>query len=217
MICEEAPTYTDDSPANHTDYSITYCWECEMSIDSLEKYRQRISNLIENEKLRTCGEKSSGIYSANHKKRFAITVNECKKYVPNRKSNVLDIGRSNLTSLLSDYYYDVFSLGFDIKYDSGGHRENIIVEDVPHIVFDLNHSKDVDKWPKYPDKFDLIVFCETLEHISSAPEFILLMFKYLLKPNGIIIISTPNASSFHKRIMLLLKICDSQPFRIIMV
>ena len=174
-----------------------------MSKDLLIKYKKIIGELVENENLRTCGRKTVDLYAEHHKKRFSTTFNTCKKYIPNRKSNILDIGRSNLTSLLSDYYENVFSLGFDMKLDLGGHRENVTIKDVPHIVFDLNHSNDVDKWPNYPDKFDLIVFCETLEHISSAPEFILLMFKYLLKPNGKLILTTPNAVSFHKRVILL--------------
>ncbi len=168
-----------------------------------ENFKLKINELIENERSRTCGKERSDVYAKNHKKRFHITLDICKKYVPDRNSRVLDIGRSNLTVLLSNYYNNVSSLGFNIKEDDGGHRENIEIRNVPHIVYNLNESKNITSWPDYPENFDLIVFCETLEHIYTAPEYILLMFKYLLKPRGLIILTTPNAVSFHKRIILL--------------
>lgn len=38
-----------------------------------------------------------------------------------------------------------------------------------------------------------------IEHLHEAPEYSLLFFKYLLKPDGLLICSTPNAAALHKR------------------
>jgi 2-polyprenyl-3-methyl-5-hydroxy-6-metoxy-1,4-benzoquinol methylase len=172
-------------------------------MESKEHFQQTISKWIEEERSWTCGQKSSDIYARNQDKRFQVTLDICKKHVPNQSAHVLDIGRSNLTNLLSQYYKDVSTLGFDLEKDDGGHRENIKIPNLPHIVYDLNESKNTGSWPNHPQVFDLIVFCETLEHLYTAPEYVLLMLKYLLSPTGIIVITTPNAVSFHKRVIYL--------------
>ena len=164
----------------------------------------KIEELIEIEKAKTCGSEASSIYSKRQKKRFATTFDICKKYVPDRHSRVLDIGRSNLTYMLSQYYSHVFTLGYDLTVDAGGHRETVQLGNVEHITYDLNESKNPETWPDYPNSFDLIVYCETLEHLTTPPEFSLLMLKYLLKPGGFIIVTTPNAVSIHKRIIILM-------------
>lgn len=172
-------------------------------MESREYYQQTIDKWIELERSWTCGKEVSDIYAKNHNKRFHLTLAICKRYVTDRDSKVLDIGKSNLTNLLSQYYKNVSTLGFDLEKDDGGHREIAKTPSLPHFVYDLNESSNVNSWPNYHKAFDLIVFCETLEHIYTAPEYVLLMLKYLLAPAGVIVITTPNAVSFHKRIIYL--------------
>jgi len=171
---------------------------------SKENFKLKINEFIRKERAWTCGTKMSDLYAKNHKKRFNITLDICKKYVPNRDSHVLDIGRSNLTGLLSDYYNHVSSLGFNQNKDDGGHRENVEIGNVPHIVYNLNESKNISSWPGYSETFNLIVFCETLEHLYTAPEYVMLMLKYMLSPQGYFLLTTPNAVSFHKRVITIL-------------
>ncbi|TVR70815.1 MAG: hypothetical protein EA408_10500, partial [Marinilabiliales bacterium] len=58
-------------------------------------------------------------------------------------------------------------------------------------------------YPDYPDHFDLIVYGDTIEHLYTAPELSLLMLSCMLKPGGIIIVTTPNAVSLRNRITML--------------
>jgi len=166
------------------------------------RIKQIIEQLVSNEKKWSCGIESRLNYNKISLTRFKKTLEICKQHVPNQNACVLDVGRSNLTKIITSYYETVYSLGFDLEKDKGGHREIDSLSNIPHIVFDLNNSDQVEKYPDYPNKFDLILFCETIEHLYIAPEFTLLMLSYLLKPNGIIIVTTPNAVSIKKRIKM---------------
>ena len=164
-------------------------------------YKDLIEKWIEEEKQKLCGIESKERYLQNHGKRFEYLSKLCQTLKPGKSTKILDIGRSDLSVLLSKYYSDVTTLGLDLEIDKGGHREREII-DLKHIVFDLNESKKVEKWTE--EKFDLIVYSEVIEHIYEAPEFSLLFFNYLLNSDGFIIITTPNAASLYRRLKLLL-------------
>ena len=173
-----------------------------------------INNLIEKEKSWSCGDESNINYSTISMPRFNKTLEICKRHVPDKNSIVLDIGRSNLTKEISKYYKTIYTLGFDITEDEGSHRETDLLPDIQHIVYNLNDSDNPDSYPEYSEKFDLILFCEVVEHLYIAPEFVLLMLSYLLKPSGTIIVTTPNAISIRKRIKLLFGIHPFEKFRL---
>ncbi len=164
-------------------------------------YKDMIANWIEEEKQKLCGNESKDRYLQNHGKRFEYLNNLCKTLNSDKSAKILDIGRSGLSVLLTKYYSNVTTLGLDLGIDKGGHRERETI-DLKHIVFDLNESKNVEKWTD--EKFDLIVYSEVIEHIYEAPEFSLLFLNYLLNPDGFIICTTPNAASLYRRLKLLL-------------
>jgi len=168
---------------------------------SKQFYEDLITKWIEEEKQKLCGIESKDRYLQNHGKRFEYLSKLCKTLNPDKSAKILDIGRSGLSVLLSKYYSYVTTLGLDLEIDEGGHRERETI-DLKHIVFDLNESKNVEKWAD--EKFDLIVYSEVIEHIYEAPEFSLLFLNYLLNPDGFIIITTPNAASLYRRLKLLL-------------
>lgn len=163
---------------------------------------QRLSQLLEAEKARTCGEVSRRNYSAVHKDRFADVLRLCQSYVPSPSARVLDVGRSELTAYLLRFYKNVHTLGLDPSIDDGGHREMSSIDTVPHITFDLLNSDNVSAWPQC-DRFDLIVFSEVIEHLSIAPEYVLAALKELLTAGGFLICTTPNAADIVKRIRLM--------------
>ncbi len=167
-------------------------------------YKKKIQSLIDTEKESTSSVGAQENYLRDHTNRFNATIELCKAAVPSKDANVLDIGRSYFTSMLAQQYNNVTSLGFPLDTDDGGHREKEESKQIGHINFDLTNSKDADSWPKPETKFDLIVYAETIEHIYIAPEFTLLMLRSLLAENGKLIITTPNATAFHKRIRLML-------------
>jgi len=95
----------------------------------------------------------------------------CKKLMPDVKTRVLDIGASQLTVLLKQYYGNVTTLGYPIAEDGGGQRTKEVVSlSLSHITCDLNDAERFEKWPDVKEKFDLIVFAETIEHLKIAPE-----------------------------------------------
>lgn len=163
-------------------------------------YYNLIDKWVEDEKKISCGKESQQHYMSEHKYHFNYLFNLCLSINLNKSAKILDIGRSQLSVLLSNYYNKVVTLGFDLEEDIGGHRE-IESSNIEHIVFDLNECKKVNLWPQ--EKFDIIVYSEVIEHLFEAPEYSLLFFKHLLNPGGFIICSTPNAASLYKRFKLL--------------
>jgi hypothetical protein len=160
-----------------------------------------LTQLLEAEKAKTCGQQSSQNYFEMHKVRFADILRLCRSQVPDASARVLDIGRSELTVYLLNHFQNVHTLGLNPSIDDGGHREVSKMDTVPHITFDLLDSHRTSDWPKQ-EAFDLIVFSEVIEHLSVAPEFIFAFLGSLLADDGILICTTPNAADLAKRIRL---------------
>jgi 2-polyprenyl-3-methyl-5-hydroxy-6-metoxy-1,4-benzoquinol methylase len=138
-------------------------------------------------------------YFAYHRERYAYVLAKCRAHKPDRATRVLDIGRSRLSNLLCEHYDHVVTMGFPL---SGYESANISPAPVEHIVFDLNTVRDAEQFGRR-DKFDLIVFGETIEHLTVAPELVLNFLRGLLAPSGLIVCQTPNAVALHKRIIML--------------
>ena len=166
-----------------------------------ENVEYRLDQLLESEKANTCGEQSRQNYFDMHQVRFADTLQLCRSYVPDPSARVLDIGRSELTAYLLNFYQNIHTLGLDTSIDDGGHREVSEMDNVPHITFDLLNSDTVSNWPDC-GPFDLIVFSEVIEHLCVAPEFALAALNSLLAEDGVLICTTPNAVDIAKRIRM---------------
>lgn len=164
------------------------------------KYKKIIESWIKAEKEQTCGVESSARYLEEHLPRFEYIFNRSIKLCPNKSISVLDVGRSNLSTMLTNYFHDVVTFGLSIQKDIGGHRE---IENVnlDHIIFDLNESRHVDKWPER--KFDLIIFSEVIEHLHEAPELVMLLLSSMLNNYGYLICTTPNFSFIRNRLSCL--------------
>lgn len=165
------------------------------------RLKGRLLQLMKVEKVHTSSDASRQYYVDLHKDRFADILRLCKFYVANPSARVLDVGRSELTAHLLEFYTNLTTLGLDLYADDGGHREASSMKAVPHITFDLLNSHRVDIWPEC-EPFGLIVFSEVLEHLSLAPEFVLALLNSLLADNGILICTTPNAADIAKRLRL---------------
>jgi hypothetical protein len=210
---------------------------------SRAEYARRIRELIEGEKESTSSSASAERYMRQHARRFDFTFDLCSRLLPDTEAVVCDVGRSSFTERLAARYAEVWSLGFGLEEDDGGHREpgsllkngdwlrarhhnpgEFASREVPvplfqqaadamgasrHILFNLNASRDVCAWPNVEVAFDLIVCAETIEHLYTPPEFTLLMLRSLLKPGGLLLVTTPNASGITRRIQLLF---GYQPF-----
>jgi glycosyltransferase involved in cell wall biosynthesis/SAM-dependent methyltransferase len=53
-----------------------------------------------------------------------------------------------------------------------------------------------DAFPYPDDKFDVVLFCEIIEHLLNDPVHALLEIRRVLKPGGILILTTPNVARF---------------------
>jgi 2-polyprenyl-3-methyl-5-hydroxy-6-metoxy-1,4-benzoquinol methylase len=174
--------------------------------DDRETAKALFANLQKNERQRTCGEEAALRYKNNHEHRFHKTLEICKQLVPNSYAHVLDVGPSYLTKLLAQEYAKVTTLGLDIANDDGGQRDDCTTSlSLPHITFELNTAQYPDRWPKVSQNFDLIVYAETIEHLTIAPEYSLVFLASLLAKDGILLVTTPNAVTIMKRFILLLK------------
>jgi SAM-dependent methyltransferase len=162
-----------------------------------------LTQLLETEKARTSSEESRREYRALQQARFADILRLCRTHVPNPSARVLDIGRSELTAYLLNFYQNIHTLGLDPAVDDGGHRELTRMDAVPHITFDLLNSHETSRWPDCAP-FDLIVFSEVIEHLWVAPEFVFAALSSLLADQGILICTTPNAADISKRLKLAL-------------
>jgi 2-polyprenyl-3-methyl-5-hydroxy-6-metoxy-1,4-benzoquinol methylase len=172
--------------------------------DPFAEYSERIRRLVDQEKERTSSPAATQVYAKNQARRFGMTYDLCCQLVPDTKAVVCDVGRSPFTERLSNRFAEVWSLGFPLETDDGGHRETNALRHVKHIEFDLNTSINVAGWPREKVRFDLIVCAETIEHLSTPPEFALMMLGSLLKPGGLLLVTTPNACGIARRLALLL-------------
>jgi SAM-dependent methyltransferase len=173
------------------------------SMSSREMVKHRLGQLVDTEKASTCGQASRLNYLDMHQARFADILRLCQSHVPDPLARVLDVGRSELTAYLLNYYNNIHTMGLDTSMDDGGHREVTEMDTVAHITFDLLNSHIPSSWPEC-ESFDLIVFSEVLEHLCVAPEFVFAALGSLLAEGGVLICSTPNAASFAKRVHLAL-------------
>src|SRR5207253_1554335 len=127
---------------------------------SFVDYSERIHRLVQDERQWTSSPAAAEVYSRFHARRFEITFRSCCELAPNPNSVVCDVGRGTFTERLAQRYAQVWSLGFALDADDGGHRGRGALPDVRHIPFDLNTSVNVESWPSEQVRFDLIVCAE---------------------------------------------------------
>jgi len=128
-------------------------------------------------------------------------------FIPNEfstNSKVLDIGilGGNFSILLKEIY-NCEIYGIDVKRDD---QSKLIKR---FKKYDINFTFcDVarQKLPFLTNYFDLVLFLEVLEHLITPhpPYFLFKEINRVMKPNGRLILSTPNVAELIKRIYLLI-------------
>jgi SAM-dependent methyltransferase len=173
--------------------------------DDLVEFKR---DLLEAERKRLSGHD----YVAYHRRRYEYVLGICAREVPDRRSRVLDVGPSPLSSALAGYYDDVTTLGFRTaswaQESEAGRREPR-----RHIDCDLNDVVSGTS-PDGAADYDLIVFSETIEHLHAAPELVMRLLRNLLVVGGLLLCQTPNAAALHKRTRLLFGIQPYERIRI---
>ncbi len=69
-----------------------------------------------------------------------------------------------------------------------------------------------EKVPFAPETFDMVMIHHVLEHLHSSPRFLLNELLSLVKPEGFLFITVPNAVNARKRISVLLGRMNYPPF-----
>jgi hypothetical protein len=143
-------------------------------------------------------------YADYHTKRFEFLENkiiELSTEFGREKTEILEVGRGPFTNRLRKRFSKITTMGFPIQRSVIANIEST-PDSVPHLVFDLNETQSPEKWITVP-AFQIIIFAEVIEHLTTAPEHVLAFLRTCLTSTGVIICQTPNAASFHNRIKLL--------------
>lgn len=115
-----------------------------------------------------------------------------------RPVRVLDVGPAFQTIMFRRLWPElkIDTIGFpDEKFPpaQGEHRA----------IFDLNDSGDVDRWPVLPHSYDLVTYCEVVEHLYTSPVHSFRFLASCLADGGYLLVTTPNGIALHRRLRLL--------------
>ena len=144
-------------------------------------------------------------YLKEHFLRFLYTYS----ILPPGEGNLLEIGSNPyyMSLIIKNYTkYNLFCTNYFIGENSPGNRtqEMIHINKKKKIAFDFKHF-NIENYPfPFQDNFfDVVLFCEVIEHLANDPVTALLHIKRVLKPNGILILTTPNVCRMENIIKLI--------------
>lgn len=131
-------------------------------------------------------------------------ANTINKYL-NPGSKILDFGSGSCekTAIIQCLGYECTA--FDDLLD-GWHRENGNVKKIINFAneFNIDFKLAEDGYlPFRKEYFDMVMSHHVLEHFHDSPKDVLNDLCELLKPNGLLFITVPNAANIRKRIDLL--------------
>ena len=137
-------------------------------------------------------------YISTHQDRFIFITNIVNRYFSNISGNIniLDFGsHTGVLGVIFQYYgYNIRSIDLDLVIEDNiqTYKQN-----------DLKIDRLPQDWKKLPyedDHFDLVIFSEVLEHLYESPIQILKELYRILKPEGALILTTPNVMKLENKI-----------------
>jgi SAM-dependent methyltransferase len=141
---------------------------------------------------------SRDTYLECHAKRYAHLLNTIAALAAARAPAplaALDIGPGFQTTLLHAAFPDL-----EIDTLGGGFVPDFVRR---HHEFDLNDFHFAERDPGLA-QYDLILFCEVIEHLYTMPETVLARLRPHLRPGGALIVQTPNAVQWRHRVRMTL-------------
>jgi SAM-dependent methyltransferase len=112
--------------------------------------------------------------------------------------SVLELGSNPylLTSLMKRRFdFDLHLANFFGDDVNGVHHNHVAELDGNRVEFQYSHFNiERDPFPYENESFDCVIFCEILEHLLLDPDRAVAEMARILKKNGFLIISTPNAT-----------------------
>jgi 2-polyprenyl-3-methyl-5-hydroxy-6-metoxy-1,4-benzoquinol methylase len=112
---------------------------------------------------------------------------------------ILDLGAGEgaLSLRLKDLGYDLLSVDID--------KESYKCKEIKFEQVNFDSQLEIEKFKvKYKNYFDVVIGIEVIEHIENQWEYVRLL-KFLLKSGGLMIVSTPNITSWYSRIHFFFK------------
>lgn len=142
------------------------------------------------------GQWEGDLYVENHARRFLATLRALPPLPPNAR--VLEVGAI-------PYYMTIMLrkiCGFQVDplsfFEAGEHTEatihvvksTVFAERYEFSYQPINVERDI--FPGEDDQYDLVLCCEILEHLLINPSHMLYEIHRVLRPNGRLLITTPN-------------------------
>jgi hypothetical protein len=147
----------------------------------------------------------SGGYTAFHLPRYAYLLEILDRELSGREPRVvLDVGLSAFVIVLRERYSQRVDT-LDLIPAEGGPRgyQQEGAQSGEHFVFDLNQLEGGHVKPPNMPRYDVVLFCEVLEHLRLSPRYVFRFLESLLKPTGVLVVQTPNAAAIGKRVKLM--------------
>ena len=155
------------------------------SLDSILSYLQKY-------RLEGSAKEELKNYLQEDFKRFLYTL----QLIPKESGRLLEIGANPyFMSLLIRKYtnYDLHCSNYFGENWPAYSTQKLIDEDGKSIEFTFgNFNIENEKIPFDSHTFDVILFCEVIEHLTLDPVSAIMHIKDVLKPNGYLILTTPN-------------------------
>lgn len=129
----------------------------------------------------------------DHKNRYKKDLELINRYF--KRGKILDLGANpfHITYCLKQWGFDV--TGVDINPDS-------FTAFLKKYDLDIKRANmETEKLPFKNNTFDFIIFNEVFEHLRINPILTLKEINRVLKPGGILLLTTPNLYAIHKIFM----------------
>ena len=130
-------------------------------------------------------------YFRGQKDRYARSLGLVKRYCP-KQSKILEVGSMpfHFTLLLKELGYNIICI------DKNPSRESKFIKTNNLEIKRCNI--ETDKLPLNDKSFDRVLFMETFEHLYQNPIFALKEINRVMKKDGLLILTTPNAYSLKR-------------------
>lgn len=159
-------------------------------------YTQRAVSSLKETSQRIRTQDPGSWYTAFNSRRWAVLLELIGRHFRGPETTILDVGYSKFTELVHDR--------FGVPIDTLGFFGNQPTPFGQGYWFDLNSAQKEEAWRRDIPSYDIVVLAEVIEHLYTAPRLVLRFLRTLVKPEGVLIIQTPNATALHKRLKIII-------------
>lgn len=146
---------------------------------------------------------------------YANIADAVQKYVP-RGGKILDVGCGpcDKTAILQYLGYECYGYDDlqDVWHRQPGNREKIL-EFTRNVGVNFIEAQGTGPLPFEKEFFDLAMMHDVLEHLHDSPRELLNDMLEVVKPEGYLFLTVPNAANIRKRLRVLIGKTNLPPFR----